>query len=461
MGIKSFFGNLLTKANPVFSFGLRYTLGRPTWSNRDFKTFSEEGYKKNVIVFSCVNKIAKAISAIDLDLYDSKNKEVEDHPIIDLLCAPNPQMSGAKFIENYVAFRLLAGNSYLLAIGANEMAPRNPFELYVLRPDRMKIIPGLTGVEGFEYSVNDGVKKQWENNPADNTGPIQHWKSFNPTDDLYGLSPLEAAAYSVDQHNDAGAWNKALLENSGQPSGAMVFPGVLTDPQHDRLKKQMEDKLSGTKNAGKPLLLEGGLDWKSFSLTPAEMSWLEGKHVSAREIALAFNVPPQILGIPGDNTFANYKEARLAFYEDCVCPILDEMLDDLNVWLVPMFDGAEGMKIKYDEDDIPALAPRRETVWASVSNATFLTTNEKREAVGYEPIDIPEADALFMPSGMLPMEGALDTPADNTNQPGMTNDQPANESPEDQGGTSQEPTDGQPAKGKPKAPDKGVPPSGT
>ena len=122
---------------------------------------------------------------------------------------------------------------------------------------------------------------------------------FNPLDDYYGLSPLEAAAVAVDTHNAAAKWNKALLDNAARPSGALVYAGpegaVMSDAQFERLKKELSDQYQGTANAGRPLLLEGGLDWKAMSLSPKDMDFMEAKHSAAREIALAFGVPPMLL----------------------------------------------------------------------------------------------------------------------------------------------------------------------
>ncbi|WP_458694298.1 phage portal protein [Wolbachia endosymbiont (group A) of Andrena hattorfiana] len=136
--------------------------------------------------------------------------------------------------------------------------------------------------------------------------------------DWYGLSPIEAAAYSIDQYNQAGAWNQAMLQNGARPSGAIVVKsakdgsgGSLSQEQYQRLKEQINDHYSGSVNAGRPILLEGGLEWKEMSLSPRDMDFIESKHSSARDIALAFGVPPQLLGIPGDNTYSKLVEARL------------------------------------------------------------------------------------------------------------------------------------------------------
>ncbi|UOF83017.1 portal protein [Caudoviricetes sp.] len=400
------------KFDPTFIKSYLYSLGRPTWMDRDIKTFSEEGYKKNAIVFKCIDKTAKAASRIPICLHGADGEEIEEHPLLDLLKRPNPMNGGARFFEAVFAFYRLAGNSYIYATEA-----KNPSELWVLRPDRMRAVPGAKGIVEWQYQVGSSEPLKFPVDPVTGESQVRHWKTFNPLNDIYGMSPLEAAAWSVDQHNDASAWNKALLQNGCKPSGAFVVgsqggvsTGTLSDSQYERLKSQMDEKMSGSRNAGKPLILEGGLDWKEMGLSPKEMDWLDGKHTSAREICHVLDTPPQLLGIPGDNTYSNYSEARLSFYEDSIIPLVDSLLDELNAWLVPMFDGLEGAYLKMDKDDIDALSPRREAKWAAVGGAQFLTINEKRKALDYEPFETHEADEIFVPSGLLPLKGSMDAP---------------------------------------------------
>jgi HK97 family phage portal protein len=133
------------------------------------------------------------------------------------------------------------------------------------------------------------------------------------------------------------------------------------------------------------LLLEGGLDWKAMSLTPKDMDFLEAKHTAAREIALAFGVPPMVLGIPGDNTYANFQEANRCFFRQTVLPLASRIGSSFAQWLSPQF--GDGIRIVVDADAIDALAADRATLWERVSSAAFLTLNEKREDVGYAPIE--------------------------------------------------------------------------
>ena len=199
----------------------------------------------------------------------------------------------------------------------------------------------------------------------------------------YGLSPIEAAASAIDLHNAAARWNKALLDNSARPSGALVYSNGqhMTAKQFERLKSELEASFQGARNAGRPLLLEGGLDWKAMSLTPRDLDFMEAKHAAAREIALAIGVPPMLLGIPGDNTYANYAEANRAFWRQTVLPLVQRTARALTLWLTPAY--GTDLRFSPDLDAVEALAPEREALWARMERTSFLSDAEKRAAVGY------------------------------------------------------------------------------
>jgi HK97 family phage portal protein len=355
--------------------------GRARWTPRDYTSLAREGYLANAIVHRSVRLIAENAAACQFLVFEGA-QERDAHPLARLLTRPNPRQDGGVLFEALYAHLLLAGNAYIeaVALGAEIR------ELYALRPDRIKLVPGADGwAEAYDYSV--GARSVRFDQLGSEVPPILHLTFFHPLDDHYGLAPIEAAAVAVDTHNAAARWNKALLDNAARPSGALVFAAdnnVLSGQQFDRLKRELDDTYTGTANAGRPMLLEGGLDWKAMSLTPKDMDFLEAKHTAAREIALAFGVPPMLLGIPGDNTFANYAEANRVFFRQTVLPLASRVGNAIAQWLSPQF--GDGLRVVVDADRIDALSADRAALWERVSNAAFLTLNEKREAVGYGPV---------------------------------------------------------------------------
>lgn len=383
-----------TKASSVSPLIACNVLGKPVWTPRNYQMLAEEGYQKNVIVYRCVNLIARGIASVPWLLYDH-DEEIENHPLLDLLKMPSPQQAGSSFIEAIVGYLLLSGNSYVEAVMNHEGIP---VELYPLRPDRMKVIPCLSGVaQAFEYVAN-GYTRRLDCDPISGKSAVLHMKNFHPQNDWYGLSPLEAAAQSIDQHNIVAEHNLALLQNGGRPSGALlVRPNPhshgLSDSQRESLREDVRRVYEGGQNAGKVLILEGDFDWREMGLSPKDLDFIAGKNLSAREIAQAFGVPPMLVGVPGDATFSNYKEARFHLWEDTIMPLLEFLLSEMNMWLTPYF--GENLRLSFDSDLIPALAPRREAIWAKVAAANFLTINEKRQAVGYSPL--ADGDVFMAP----------------------------------------------------------------
>ena len=352
--------------------------GAAHWSGRSYAALARTGFMRNPVAYRAMRMIAEAAAAVPWLAYEGV-AEVTDHPALALLQRPNARQGGPDFLEALYGHLLLSGNAYVepLSIGGTLR------ELHLLRPDRMSVVEGRDGwVAGYDYRAGSVTRRL----PAEGEGlALLHLKLFHPLDDHSGFPPLGAAGAALDLHNAAANWNKALLDNSARPSGALVYQpkegGNLSADQYERLKAELEAGYAGAVNAGRPLLLEGGLDWKSMGLSPKDMDFIEAKNGAARDIALAFGVPPMLIGIPGDNTYANYQEANRAFYRLTVLPLIARTAASFSAWLSDVY--AEGLRLEPDLDRIAGLSSERDSLWARVGAATFLTEEEKREAVGY------------------------------------------------------------------------------
>ncbi|WP_445191756.1 phage portal protein [Sphingomonas sp. Tas61C01] len=285
---------------------------------------------------------------------------------------------GQALLETVAAQLLLHGNAYVQVL---RDADGGAAELFALRPERVTVEADASGwPAAYRYAVGARVQRL----SADPVRPeVIHMKRFNPVDDHYGLGCLGAAAGAVAVHNAAALWNKALLDNAARPSGALVYDAgdgsTLSPEQYDRLRAEMEAGFAGSGNAGRPMLLEGGLRWQALSLSPADMDFAGTKAAAAREIALAFGVPPMLLGLPGDATYANYREANRALWRLSVLPLADAILAALVQGLAGWFAGAT---LAIDLDRVPALAEDRERLWRAVGGAGFLDDAAKRAMLG-------------------------------------------------------------------------------
>ena len=366
-------------AGPIVAY---HSTGRVAWTPRDTGSLVRNGFAGNPVGFRAVKLIAEAAAALPLVVQD-RLRRYEVHPLADLIRRPNAFQSRAALMETLYGQILLSGDGYLEAAGNGNGA--SPGELHVLRSDRVRVVPGPDGwPAAYDYSAG-GRKQRFE--ALGGAGPICHIRSFHPQDDHYGFSPLQAAASAIDVHNAASRWSKALLDNAARPSGAIVYRGDgqagLTPEQYDRLVTEMESHHQGARNAGRPMLLEGGLDWKPMGFSPSDMEFQKTKEAAAREIAVAFGVPPMLLGIPGDATYANYQEANRAFYRLTVLPLAHRVTGAIAHWLGDRL--GETVELRPDLDQIPALAQERDQQWARVGQADFLGADEKRRLLGLPP----------------------------------------------------------------------------
>ena len=356
--------------------------GRVAWTERDSGSLVRAGFLGNPIGFRAVRLVAEAAAAVPLVVAGAEGRYAA-HPVLDLLSRPNTAQGCAAFLEALYGQILLSGNGYVEAVGGGDAAGW-PAELHVLRSDRMSVVPGADGWPvAYDYAVG-GRSHRFAVGRA---SPVCHVRAFHPTDDHYGLSPLRAASTAVDVHNAASRWSKGLLDNAARPSGAIVNAGeeALTAEQFDRLSAELEANHQGARNAGRPMLLDGGLEWKPMGLSPQDMEFRSIKEAAAREIATAFGVPPMLLGIPGDATYANYAEANRAFYRLTVLPLVGRVCEAVAAWLGAL--GGEAIRLEGDRDRIPALQAERDAQWRRVAEAAFLTADEKRALLGLPPVE--------------------------------------------------------------------------
>jgi HK97 family phage portal protein len=286
-------------------------------------------------------------------------------------------------LERFYGFLQVAGVAYLQGIEVDgELVA-----VHALRSDGVTSLTDAAGRRtGFEVQTDQG-RKVYPRDALTGRCAIMALALFNPVDEAAGQSPLRAAATSVDLHNQGTRWAKSLLDNSARPSGALIYKSGagerLSRDQIDRLKAELEQGFTGPARAGRPMVLEGGLDWKSMGMSPSDMDFTQGRREAARDIALAFGVPPMLLGIPGDNTYANYAEANRAFWRQTIIPLVGRTARAVSVWLSAFSD--EPMSVTPDLDAVPALALERSALWDRLEKASFLDLDERRALAGLPP----------------------------------------------------------------------------
>jgi len=346
----------------------------PAWLNTDSqevgfaRSYSEqfeEVYRRNPVGQRAVRLVAGMLGGLALD---------GDERAVALV-------REGGLLEGLAANLLLHGNAYVQLIADGRDAPT---ELVALRPERVQVVSDERGWPVAYLYRAGGQAVRVQRRDGLERIQVAHVKALHPRDDHYGMGCIEAAIGAASVHNKAARWNKALLDNAARPSGALSYEpadgAALSGEQFARLKEELANEFAGSANAGRPMLLEGGLKWQAMSLTPADMDFVALKEGAARDIALAFGVPPVLVGLPGDATYANAREAGRALYRQTILPMAERILSELgrmlSDWLGPV-------RLTVDTDQLSELAEDRARLWDAVGNASFLSDAEKRDMLGF------------------------------------------------------------------------------
>ena len=413
-----------SEAKGVFGFTLPQIIGGASINPaQSYRTLSSEGFIKNAVAYRCVTEIASTCASVKLIVKSKgKGEPIDNHPLEALLDRPNPMRSYGEFMFSYYAYLLLSGNAYMLGISTGSPSKLKLSELNLLRPDRIiikgeeKIIP-----KAYEYNVDGETVVTYPIDKITGRSDVKHSRLFHPLSDHYGLSPITAAYTEIINHSKISAHSIASLENGAMPAGAFAYvpsdasgkPADLTSDQRDQLQDLLARRFRNNSMTNIPLVLDGDFKWLQMGLSARDMEYINGKNVSARDIAMAFNVPPQIIGLPDSQTYSNYQEARLAFSQDTCMPLMKRVESDLNEYFAYFYGD---VMVEYDYDSIPALQDARRKTYESILamlEKKAITINEARELMREQGLniagDLDGGDDIYMPSNQFPLsEGAID-----------------------------------------------------
>ena len=402
------------------------------WNPENDDTYINKGYRYNPTIYSIVNLISKTAQTIPFQIYEVKNEndlkryksltnsdftasslfkagqiqksalvELEDTEIHELLNNPNPAQSYATWIQEIIAYGKLTGNRYIYGIGPDTGNGKSKFkELYVLPSQVMEINSGgiFEPIKSYSLEYNGTVKID-----ADN---ICHIKDFNPYYDgtgshLYGMSPLKAGLRAMDTNNEAVTTGVKYLQNQTARGVLTSDEGDLTETQAKELKRKFKQTYQGSENAGDVIITPKKLSWINFGLNASDLSLIEQYNASIKDLCNVYNVPVQLLNNTDSSTYNNMKEAKKALYQNAVMPELVKIREELNRWLSPRF--GEKLYIDFDFSAIPELQEEMEKVVGQMSQAWWITPNEKRAAMSYGVEEDSKLDDFYVPANLLPM----------------------------------------------------------
>lgn len=362
----------------------QWMTGRERQPRRNYWTLMDEGYRQNLIVYRCIREIAESAAEpiVEARHPGSSSPLTMRHPLVRLLDRPNPEQSSFSLIESLVTYQQTAGNWYIHIL-RNQVGL--PVELWPLRPDRMTIIPGPSGVEGYEYRIENS-----ETPYPIAAEDVIHDKLIDPIDDYYGLSPIEVAALTVDLDNDALKYLQQFFQNSATPLGILKTTQRLKREQRHEIKHEWEVQFQGEHGWHSVAVLDQDAEYKTVGFPLKELSLEQVFTESEARLCAAFGVPPILIGAKlglDRSTFANYAEARRSFWIETLKAIYRRISDRLTFALAPEFGG--DIEIRFNFSSVGALQEDKESLRKTAVlgwNHGIFTRNEAREIMGWPSI---------------------------------------------------------------------------
>jgi HK97 family phage portal protein len=427
------------KTNEAYNRAIYNYLGESlVWNPENDETFINKGYRYNSTVYAIVNLITKAASTIPFVVYEVKKEndlarykaltssgfdasvmhkahqlrkssliELDHTELHEVLKRPNPAQSYNAWLQEIIAFGKLTGNRYIFGIAPDTGINKGKYkELYVLPSQNMEIHSGgiMEPVKEYTLSYNGTYRIA-----ADD---ICHIKDFNPYYDgtgshLYGMSPLHSGLRVLQANNEAVTTGVKYLQNQTARGVLMSEEGDLSEEQARMLKQKFKEQNQGADKAGDLVITPKKLSWINFGLTTSDLSLIEQYNASIKDLCNIYSVPVQLLNNTDASTYNNMKEAKKALYQNAVIPELIKIREELNRWLTPKY--GQNLYIDFDFSVIPELQEEMDKVVQQMSNAWWITPNEKRAAMSYG-VDEDSAfmNDYYIPANLIPTQNLPD-----------------------------------------------------
>ena len=363
-----------------------------------------KGLAANPYVLRAVEIRATGVSQLTPILYDRDGAPIphgKGGVLEQVLRRPSPGVTWRDLMHTVQVHLAVDGNAYILISVGADGTP----ELRAVPPSNISAQTTADVFRPVAYWRITGTSEGTAQVPLDR---IIHIHGPIGADGIHGISPLEACALSVAAQTEARRWNAALMSNGGKPGIVITAPEgvILTEEERSSMMAALASSHSGYDNAGRPMVLEGGMTAQSLGATPVDMDYTAGLSLMAREIAVALSVSSELLGDAANKTHANYGEALKDLAMHTIKPLADQVYEALTLALVD--PAGPVASIGYDPSEIDGMQSDEAAIITAYNSAEFLTVNEKRARLGYE--DVPDGDQVMVSMSASPLSEAVSDP---------------------------------------------------
>lgn len=365
-------------------------------------------YEQSTAVSIPINMVADAYSVLEPILIQDGVKRIRTHPVLDLLSDPSPYFSQELFLEMVAKEYLITGYATFVALGGTS---RPPLEIQPVSVKNVTISEALGGVPGpiqiggntlngvYSPKVRNHTLRYMDGRLRELT-LIRNYSTKNNSL-LRGQSPLLAASKEVRQHILGGSHNVSILEKGGRISLIFHFDADMDDEDFEEAKDRVRDQYGGSGNAGEIGVTAGGaLDIKEVGVNNRDMDFAVLQKMAVKAVTLQYHVPLPLV-TDERQTLNNYREGKLALYDDAVLPLAKRLFGALSYSLLPRY-GLDPRRIKltYDPEQVSALVSRRTEEIKKRASIGIESDNELRGLIGRENYD--GGDVILKPASLIP-----------------------------------------------------------
>lgn len=350
-------------------------------------------YEKSTAVSVPINIIANSFSSLKPILVADGIK-ITEHPLLDLLRHPSSDFTGCLFFEIMAKDFLITGETEIVAIGQTE---RPPIQLEPVSPKNISVTEGAGGlVNSFTISGNhlsgnykadrSSTEVRYISGPVRELKQIRNYSTKNDSL-LRGQSPLVSASREAKQHILGGDHNVALLQNGAKATLVYNLEEDLGPVDFKEAKEVILKAHAGAKNAGSIIVVAGGKATVSeLGNSNRDMDFNKLQTAAKQSVALQYQVPLPLISIEA-TSFNNYREAKLALYDDATIPLADKLFGGLEDFLFPRYKlDSSKIRLTYDPDEITALTMRRTSELIKRASLGVELVNEIRKSLGKDPL---------------------------------------------------------------------------
>lgn len=372
--------------------------GNLDWKDRT--TQYREGYLINPYVRQACELYAVRLSSIDHVVYNEAGDDITDSdaPFVKLMENPNKDMSRTDMLARIGTYLGIYGEAFIYP----HRTAQGYDALYLIDPTMMT--ETLNSMDLVNPVASWKCSKFIDGQSVFLPEEIIHIKFADPDmSTVRGLSRMASCGRSVEMMNAIKEWNINTTNNGAKPSIAINIPQRLTSEQRGELKSDLRQGYQGRSNAGNGMILDDGKTVTMMGMTAVEMDYQTGLVNAAKEISIAYGIPPEMMGDSANKTYSNAQEAGRQIVVNTIKPLLNLVYS--AIWGFfrdkPIATGIGDYT--YDVEQLSDFMGVQTDLYTALQSATYLTANDKRKKLGYDPIEDPLADQLMLTMADVPM----------------------------------------------------------